>query len=110
MKAQVESRWDDGAPLTLRDEEGGLWRVEIDAADGTLAVAEISDHGGGPAIHDAETVGMVPCGIAWWCGDDELEIRRVSSHGENHTDPSTYGVGYLGEFIATPSGWEALVE
>lgn len=110
MNAKVESTHDDGSPETLRDEHGGLWRVAIDGADGTLAVEEICEHGGGPAIattDEAETVGNAPCGIASWDVEgDELEISPCN-HGENHTDPSTYGVNNPDEFIATPNGWES---
>ena len=103
IKTKVESTFDSGAPQSLRDEDGGLWRVAINPADGTLAVEEIVGHGENQ-IEDGETVGMTPCGIASWELDGTLTIDRVG-HGENHTDPKEYDDG-TGVWIATPSGWE----
>ena len=102
LTAKIESTWDSGDARAIRDEDGGLWRVEQNAGDGTLAVAEINDGPNEP--EDEDTVGMSPCGVATWfeCG---LTIDRAASHGENHTDPSEY-YGPSGEaYFATPNGW-----
>ena len=85
------------------DEDGGLWRVVVNPADGTLAVEEIEDRID-TKIEDRETVGMTPCGIARWNLDGTLTIFRVNGHGENYTDPKEYQDGNT-VWIATPSGW-----
>ena len=105
-KTKVESTWDSGDPKSLRDEDGGLWRVVVNPGDGTLAVEEIEDRID-TQIEDRETVGMTPCGIARWNLDGTLTIFRVNGHGENYTDPKEYQDGST-VWIATPSGWGVL--
>jgi len=102
LRAKIESTLDTGAPQTFRDENGGLWRIGVDAGDGTLAVEEIYDD---CDPEDAETVGMMPCGIGQW-HEDGLEIERASSHGENRTEGTEYTGPFDEEYRATPSGWD----
>jgi len=102
LTAKIETTWDNGDARTIRDTDGGLWRIEVDAGDGTLAVAEINDGPSEP--EDEDTVDMTPCGIATWAADG-LEIVRAQSHGENSTDGTEY-VGANGEeYRASPNGW-----
>ena len=102
MRAQVDSRWDTGEAQSFRDENDGLWRIAVDAGDGTLAVEEILD-GGDPM--NSETVGDRPCGIASWeRNGDGIDITACSSHGENHTDGTVYE-GVYEKWEATPNGW-----
>ena len=102
MKTTIETRYDDDSPRTLRDEYGGLWRFEVDGADGTFAVAEILD--GPDAPEETEAYGDTPCGMATWF-EGGITIDRVSSHGENHTDPSEYYDANGEAYVATQYGW-----
>lgn len=102
LTAKIEMVHDNGSARTFRDEDGGLWRIAVDGDDGTLAVEEINDGPNGPETE--ETVGMTPCGIASWTPDG-IEIERVGSHGENHTDGSEYRGMNCEEWRATPNGW-----
>ena len=93
---------ESGEALTLRDENGGLWRVAGDNLDRTLAVEEIYD--GTDQPETAETVGLTPCAVARWNRDLTWTIMRVS-HGENHTDATTYQNGHE-LLVAGSAGWE----
>jgi hypothetical protein len=98
LKATVESTFDSGDPKTLRDGDGGLWRIAANPVDGTVAVEEVHENG-------ETVVGEKPCGIAEWAADDTLVITRAGSHGENHTDPAQYEDG-SDILVAGPNGWK----
>ncbi len=104
-EARVETTHNDGSPETLRDENGGLWLVVTDAADGTLAVDEIPEYGGGPTVPHFEQRPTIRPGVARWHRDG-LTIYPVRDVGENHTDPARYEIGNGEMLIATPTGWE----
>jgi hypothetical protein len=104
--AKIESRHDCGAPETMRDDDGNLWRVAADAADGTLAVEEIDDYGGGPTITVTADYRAGRCAVARWNEDDTPSLAMVRGIGENHTDPAEYQAG--GDvWKASPDGWVA---
>src|SRR5437879_5619373 len=99
MKATVHDTWDSGAPRTLRDGLGGVWRVVADDGTATLAVEEIDDYGGGPATLAVEDMPGRGPGLATWCADDTLDIVRVADR--------RYEVGNGDVWVAGPDGWEA---
>ena len=43
MNATITSTCDAGQTELIRDDNGGLWRVVLDGADGTLAVEEVRE-------------------------------------------------------------------
>lgn len=84
----------DGFPQVFRDEHGNQWSVVCDDACGHFAVDLLSD--------EKEPIG---CGTAHKNADGTYTIVEAN-YGDNHTDPSTWGVNNDGEMTATRSGWQ----
>ena len=92
-RATVEDIHDDGSARLLRDEAGNLWFVAVDAADGTLAVEQMTD---GVRL---EKVGR--CGVFAWAADGS-EGGTVTTK----EDGATYGVSCADEYTAHRGEWE----
>lgn len=94
--ARVEDTHDDGSARLLRDEQGNLWLVAIDAADGTLAVEEVTDG------ERQEPTGR--CGIWRWLAGSNGTIYPVEDgyfYGVNSTEDH---VAHNGEWLPNEGG------
>lgn len=91
MKAIIETTDDMGGAEYIRDENGGLWHVVMDAADGTLAVEEVTDG------ERRETVGRA--GVFAWSSTSDGGDVWPNEEGR------TYGVNSTDEFIVRRGEW-----